>query len=545
MEHFITYFSEEQLAVCGVPEALNDPLRYWPHPLSQKAADIARQSIEKLPDEIRCAFAQGKMLGVLIIRDSGGRIGFLKGFSGIVAGKSNIEGFVPPIIDLTDANGFFKKGEKELDAINFEVNRMTDSEIYKNAQKNCAAATLKMQRQLDEYRTIMAEAKRKRDIARSNDSKADQVALERESQFMKAEFKRLKIALQREVTEAQYRLAQIQEPLEELKQKRKLASENLQRELFKAYLVHNINGGESDIWNIFQRKGSVPPGGTGECAGVKLLEFAIINNLEPLALGEFWCGTPIIASTRLRGFFYPSCTSKCAPVIEYMLCRKTLSKDIGKCPELTLIYQDNSIVAIDKPSGIPSVPGLAPVEDAQTALQRQLGINLYSVHRLDMDTSGTLIFARNEAIQSKMMTMFANSEIDKRYLGVLVPGKAISGSGKIDLPISADYAERPRQKAGCGKESVTEYKIIREMAEGRTLAEFHPLNGRTHQIRIHCANSSGLGRPLLGDTLYGNTASTPEKRLFLHSYKTTFPHPETGEVITISSHLPAWAEDVK
>lgn len=555
----ITYFTSRELSEYGIPERINDPFRYFPCPLVRYAQSVVQQDIASIKDrEQLLSFLGGKMLGVLIVKDPAGKIGFIKGFSGLIAGSNHIDGFVPPVYDITDPEGFFKKGEAELNNLSDRILDLTTGEELQIEKERIQAFRDAHLAELDHLRHEHAAAKVIRNRARITGSVSEE-ELERESQFQKAEMKRLKEAQAKEMEAVSAKANVILQKIEHLKFIRKSRSEEIQRQLFESYIVHNQSGEAASIWSIFQAKGLVPPGGTGDCAGVKLFEFAFRNSLEPLALGEFWFGVPAAASTRLSGRFYPSCTAKCAPVLEYIRGAAPLSGLSGACPKLEILYEDSDKIAVNKPSGFPSVPGLlSAVQDVQSALSAQLGIPVYAVHRLDMDTSGVLLLAKNPATQSRLMKLFEQGKIHKTYRALVendTTFKTIPQEGRIDLPLSADFADRPRQKAGQGKEAVTEFKVIGGVLGGSPCdlidtaiaemleVEFKPLTGRTHQLRVHAANPKGLAHPILGDTLYGGLDPEDfgyQPRLYLHALSLECTDP--SDQFSISTNNPFYEE---
>jgi tRNA pseudouridine32 synthase/23S rRNA pseudouridine746 synthase len=418
-------------------------------------------------------------------------------------------------------------------------------------------------------------------------------ALIRESQFQKAELKRLKDKWKVAVEELSGAVEHAENEVAELKLKRARMSDELQRWIFENAVVHNGLGESTTIWDIFRRDGLTPPGGTGECAAPKLLEYAFRHGLKPLAMGEFWYGMSPETAVRTHGHFYPSCTSKCGPLLGYMMqgleqhCK--LHSESGKTADEELridsmqstdlpviIHEDESVIVVEKPSGMPSVPGL----DGRSSLQEWLSENqtpskrkVYSVHRLDMDTSGVMIFAKNQQAAVNLRRQFEEHSVRKTYMARVLASSKDNVHTCIDLPLAPDYDERPRQKVDFkqGKEAHTEYRIVKEYADGTADLLLYPHTGRTHQLRVHCAHTLGLGRPILGDLLYGaHTAKgasaalteihrepgsahhaepipspttgvyqefsqTPPSRLCLHALSITFRHPNTGIPTTFTS----------
>ena len=511
-------------------------------------------------EELSSAFAEGKMLGVLIVKDSNGEYGFLAGFSGNVGGKSIIEGFVPPVYDLMDPSGYFKQGEAELNIINSKISELVHNSASSELHTRLAEAEAMMQAEIAAHKERMVAAKAERDKARTEsfDSVNASDSLIRESQFMKAELKRIKDKWKAEIESIKERIAAHQAEISDLKQMRARKSDELQRWIFGQYIVHNAAGEQSSILEIFTAQGLMPPGGTGDCAAPKLLNHAFIKGLKPVAMGEFWYGKSPDTAVRTHGHFYPSCTSKCGPLLAYML--KGLmptggwdvkTESLPTESEAGIVYEDDCIMAVSKPSGMPSVPGLDGRESLQEWIQNRMGIKVFPVHRLDMDTSGIIVFAKTAEAEVNLKKQFEEHTVRKTYKARLSPADThrFAGNtpilkpgdkGTVELPLSPDYDERPRQKVdkSQGKPSLTEYEVLSVNEDGTTDILFHPHTGRTHQLRVHSAHIMGLGRPILGDLLYGGCSDASEKglraaNLCLHALRITFRHPSSDEEITL------------
>ena len=527
----IHYFSENVLF--EGPYEFTDPFRYIPHQLVVKAAeDIFRHAPE--------CFDEGKMLGVLICRDiATKKIGYLKAFSGTVRDSdgqvtSSVDGFVPPIYDLTDPNGEFKKRETEISFLNSSIKTLLASEELTTLNKELAEAECTRDKELESLRTEMAASKIKRDLLRRNCTDEETLAsLIRKSQHEKAELKRLKQSWESRISEIKSGITAFSDKIAELKKQRAYMSETLQDWIFRQYIVHNSLGEERNIADIFAESGLTPPGGTGECAAPKLLEYAFRHGLEPLAMGEFWYGKPSDTAVRSHGRFYPSCTSKCGPLLRFMLKGLNLLKEDSKTESPTIIYEDDSIIVVEKPSGMPSVPGL----DGRTSLQEWLSQHreVHQIHRLDMDTSGVMVFGKTTSAAISLRQQFEDHTIQKTYLAKVSLSHLLARlRGKIELPIGPDYDERPRQKVDFkqGKAAHTEYEVTAINEDGTAELKLHPHTGRTHQLRVHCAHALGLGCPIAGDRLYGGNTAT---RLYLHALSITFIHPITNEEVTFTS----------
>ena len=522
------------------PCCLTDPFRYVPHPAVREAARLVMQHINN-NESLRDDFSEGKMLGVLVVGQAEGMpLGYIAAFSGNVGGRSYIEGFVPPIYDLLDPNGEFKKGEAEITQINKSIHELSHSSDLHNLKAELAEAEHDRDSELEHARTKMSKSKARREEIRR--SCTDNIALSelvRESQFEKAELRRLKSSWEERISEIKSRLDAFAGQINDLKSRRARMSEQLQDWIFRQYIVHNSVGEQSTIADIFARKGITPPGGTGECAAPKLLEYAYRNDLQPLAMGEFWYGHSPQTAVRTHGHFYPSCTSKCGPLLGYMLGGITFSSD-SVCGSPEIIYEDSEIIAVAKPSGMPSVPGLDGKISLAEFLNERYG-PVHPVHRLDMDTSGVILFAKNETAATSLRGQFQEHTVRKTYHARLCANTEgvrleVSSCGSIDLPLSADYDERPRQKVDIaqGKEALTAYEVTEILPDGSIEIVFHPHTGRTHQLRVHSAHMLGLGHPISGDMLYGGDKA---ERLCLHAYSICFTHPSTGESMTITSHI--------
>ena len=332
--------------------------------------------------------------------------------------------------------------------------------------------------------------------------------------------------------------------IERLKADRAEKSVELQRWTFSQYKVANGYGETKDIGTIFAESGLTPPAATGDCAAPKLLQYAYSHNLEPLEIGEFWYGKSPEGPVREQGRFYPACSWKCGPLLRYMTRGLDLKDAESHTRRPLIVYEDKHIIVADKPSSMPSVPGLDGRKSLLEIIQEHYPERtVFEVHRLDQDTSGLIVYAFSRKDQSALRKQFENREVSKRYIAVLdgIP-KVLSGCGIISLPLAPDYEDKPRQKVSFqqGKEAVTEYRIIGESSSVKgcttncyTIVEFTPHTGRTHQLRVHAAHFRGLGCPIAGDTLYGSGSAS--SRLCLHASYLSFTHPEDGRKLEFHS----------
>lgn len=531
------------------PRNFTDPFRYVPHTAVIEAARLVMRRIES-DRALDTEFKQGKMLGVLVVRDTDSSIGYVAAFSGNVGGRSIIEGFVPPIYDLTDPEGTFKIKEAEISSINTQISQLQSSEELNYLKSELIDAEHNREIEIQSMRERMAVSKQEREsIRHSCPEPSVLVDLTKKSQFEKAELRRLKLSWEQKIADIRFRIEKLIGKIESLKRKRASMSESLQDWIFRQYIVHTSSGEFSSIAEIFSCQGMTAPGGTGECAAPKLLEFAYRNSLEPIAMGEFWYGSSPETAVRTHGHFYPSCTSKCGPLLSYMLKGVKLESIDNQAVQVPIItFEDDVIIIAEKPSGMPSVAGLDGRESLHEWLRRHSEYHAHpieSVHRLDMDTSGVMIFAKTPEAANNLRRQFEDHTIQKTYIARLSPiedRSVISQScisGSIELPLSADYDERPRQKVDFqhGKEAYTKFEIVAEYPNGESDIVLYPHTGRTHQLRVHCAHTLGLGRPILGDRLYGSSSIDYNTggRLHLHALSITFEHPISKKTLTFSS----------
>lgn len=520
-----------------LPVRFNNPFYYSPHRLCMIAADEVRANM--LGSEVVAAeAAKGKMFGVLVVRDKDGSIGYLAAFSGLFMGSNNVDGFVPPVFDLQNPDGYFKREEAEISAINAKIKGLEVSAEYIAAKSALEAVKCAADEALDGMRAEFAANKAGRAQMRAGGTLTadDEAALIKASQFEKAELKRAQRAWQAKIVEKEYLLKIFTDQKALYVAERRSRSAALQQWLFRQFVMQNGRGEKRTLLDIFkEHRGCIPPAGAGECAGPKLMQYAYANSLHPLALAEFWVGESPVGEVRRDGCFYGACKSKCEPILTYMLQGLDVEENAlehgGDIKALEVVYEDEWLVAVNKPSGVLSVPGIVGGTSVQQWLREEyLRCNeLFVVHRLDMATSGVLVAAKSMEVYKAMQALFASRDVKKEYIALLDGVPAVA-SGTINLPLAADYEDRPRQKVDLagGKEAVTHYSVLRVVEyDGRqcALVCFEPVTGRTHQLRVHAAYKEGLNLPIVGDTLYGRWAS----RLMLHAATLHFVHPVSGK----------------
>ena len=331
-------------------------------------------------------------------------------------------------------------------------------------------------------------------------------------------------------------------------------SRRLQDWLFDQYVVLNGRGEKRSIRQIFADRGLVPPGGTGDCAAPKLLQYALAHGLKPVAIGEFWYGASPAREVRRSGAFYPACTGKCGPLLGYMLQGldvepNPLESDAHwSLADPVVRYEDTDLIVAEKPAGMLAVPGrpvpgVEPRKSLQDWLTGYCGAPVLACHRLDMDTSGLMVFAKTPAAQAALQQQFEHREVSKAYLARVMAADgartlAVGDRGKITLPLAPDWYDRPRQMVDPenGKSAVTEYEVLDILPSGDAFLRLIPYTGRTHQLRVHCAHPDGLGRPIIGDRLYGGLQAD---RLMLHAAYLSFRHPADARRMTFTSEFSA------
>lgn len=530
-------------------------------------------SVNEWQEEIN----KGKMFGVLIAEDAKRHTGFLAAFSGLLANSNNHPYFVPAVYDILQPNGYFKTHEEEISNINRKVKALESSSERRHLiellekQKSEAIETI------NAYKAEMAEAKKRRDLVRSSLgvkecrsvgvqtiasgvqefrssgvqtlhsdasnlstrqlvyslTESNKAPLVQESQFMKAELRRMKKRYSEEIEKTEQALSAFNNEIATLKQQRKQMSDALQRWIFEQFSMLNALGERRTLTEIFaETTMGIPPSGAGECCAPKLLQYAYEHGLKPLCMGEFWWGESPVGEIRHHRHFYPSCSSKCKPILGHML--KGLNVDDDPLlrnweGEIETIYEDDWLAVINKPAGLLTTPGRNNMPSVWSIMSERWpdASGPIIVHRLDMATSGLLVLAKNKDIHQQLQQQFEQRTVKKRYCALLdgIPEKK---EGEIRLPLIADINDRPRQKVDFenGKEAHTLYKVVEER-DGQALVHLYPITGRTHQLRVHCAHPNGLNIPITGDELYGTRA----QRLCLHAEYLEFTHPVSGKSV--------------
>lgn len=535
-----------------IPEFFTYPFCYDPHPLALAASSQLTEHIERLflqeniTDLRHFNGGIGKMFGVLVVEKEGGKLGFISAFSGKLYDSNYHKGFVPPVFDTLDENGFYKKGESEINLINRKIESLeSDPRLLELTEK------LKNIREeevisVESFKESLKEAKIQRQIKRENlkfppDSPEYRQAIDTlnsESIHYHYQLKKLKKSFKLAIESVQNDLENFLVDIQKLKNERKKKSAELQQLLFKNYRFLNARRETKDLFDIFDiREDLTPPSGAGECAAPKLLHFAYKHHLKPVAMAEFWFGVSPASEIRKHGMFYPACISKCKPILTHMMEglqveENPLLENPAQGKMLPVIYQDEAIVIVNKPAEFLSVPGKT-ISDSVYVRVKEMFPDITGpviIHRLDMSTSGIMILARNKEVHQFLQRQFITRKIHKRYVAVLDGAWQGNSSGEIHLPLRVDLDNRPRQLV-CyehGKPSVTRFDIV-SVQNNSTRIYFYPVTGRTHQLRVHASHPEGLNLPIKGDDLYG----TKQDRLYLHADTIEFTHPLTREKMTI------------
>ena len=532
-------FHSFQTSIAGIelPRLFTYPFHYTPHPLCVMAAGEVQAYINK-QTRWKEELDKGKMFGVLIVRTSNGQTGYLAAFSGNLCGSNSHSFFVPPVYDLLKPDGFFKIEEEQISAINHQIGQLQNCDRYLKLQQKMERETASSQQALSEARKVLKAAKEKREqrrLHRPNEN--EQAAMIRESQYQKAEFKRLERYWKEQISEIKTEMESFSSQIEALKAERRNRSAALQQKLFQQFNFLNAKGETKNLCAIFEETvQKTPPAGAGECAAPKLLQYAYLSGLSPIAMAEFWWGESPKTEIRHHGYYCPSCRGKCEPILRHMLQgldvepapseRYSLSQNM---PEI--LFEDQWLLVLHKPEGVLSVPGKSEEQSIYSLLRARYpeATGPLVVHRLDMATSGLLLAAKTQEVHRHLQAQFENRSIKKRYIALL-DGILSEEEGVIDLPICPDYLDRPRQMVNeeLGKTAITRYRVM-DRKNGQTRIAFFPLTGRTHQLRVHAAHPLGLNCPIVGDELYGRKA----ERLYLHAEYLEFIHPVSGQRMVI------------
>jgi tRNA pseudouridine32 synthase / 23S rRNA pseudouridine746 synthase len=542
-------------------QILNSAPTYWytgscPHsgeqlrlPRTELVEQIARDLMAELAQDDRYT-REGKMYGVLLVEANPGEYYSIKAFSGLLNSEAVVAGWVPRIPGRDRVATQEAATIADLAAMKqalIDLDRSTEREQYRSisaeyVNKIKQLSIAHKQRKLDrqQQRELAESTLSGGELTDTLDRLIAQSCQDgRERDRLRQERDGLLQPLQRILDQADDRIR-------ELKQQRKIISRQLQEQMHQAYRLMNFLGTSSSLRELMP--GGIPTG-TGDCCAPKLMHYAASHGLRPIAMAEFWWGDEGmggqgdgVMGRKIQGEFYGACLERCQPLMGFMLAGVVAQP--AKL-DLVILYEDEYLVAIDKPSGLLSVPGRSiDLQDSVLTRLRSVYPEIHSVHRLDRDTSGVLVFARDQLTYRQLSQQFEARQVTKIYEAIL-GGMIEREQGSIDLPLWGDPLDRPRQQVNfdLGKPSVSEFTVL-DQIDGYTRIEFRPVTGRTHQLRAHAADSQGLGVPILGDRLYGclanvvDKASPLENRLYLHARELVFTHPHNLKRIQIQIPCP-------
>lgn len=506
-------------------------------PRTPLAEAIANSLMQQMKTDDRFS-REGKMYGILIVELPNKELGVLKAFSGLLNGCSVVEGWVPPIPGREELVSEENRTLEQLEAIKKELIRLKQLPERAEYERLLREFEGKLQEISDRHQHSKQQRQEKRQfLCQTLSGEALNQALEELNQqsrlegIEKRQFKRQRDGILQPIKQL---ISEADTQIRELKKQRQELSRQLQTQMHAVYSLTNFSGKSLTLQQLMP---AGLPTGTGDCCAPKLLHYAATHNLKPLAMAEFWWGKSSVNGDKIAGEFYEACVERCQPIMGFLLSGMTPRKPREK---IDILYEDEWLIAVNKPAGLLSVPGRYSYnQDSVVSRLRQLlpdGIMLTAVHRLDRETSGILLLARHRETYRQLSQQFAQRQVQKVYEAVL-SGILLIDKGVIELPLWGNPENRPLQTVNWqyGKPSLTNFQVIyRE--ENYTRVEFFPVTGRTHQIRVHAADSQGLGMVILGDRLYGCNANVD--RLHLHAKEICFQHPHLRESLTIQAKTP-------
>lgn len=542
----------------ALPSKFTYPFFYTPHPLSVIAAEELQNYLIHQTDfdhdfgldEKENNSPIGKMFGVLVVQKSEGELGYLAAFSGKLANSNDHDFFVPPVFDLLEQHGFFLMEEEHINSINQQIETLEKSEEYRELRNTVQHLIEQEKTELDSFKEKIKLDKIKRDQLRKDLHHSvdgdvrhkNFAALDEQSRIQSLTLKKMKKHWKALREKAIFNLNEFEQKILALKKERKEKSTILQQKIFESYTFRNAKGQLASVLDIFSKTVlQVPPAGAGECAAPKLLEFAFKHNLKPIALAEFWWGKSPKSEVRQHKNYYPACKGKCEPILGHMLTGLKVEENpllvaSNLSDQLEIIYEDDDLIVVNKPTELLSVPGRTIEHSVYSILRKKYPeiSDPILVHRLDMSTSGIILGTKNERSHEFIQRQFIQRTAQKRYVALL-EGVLTHEKGCIELPLAQDFENRPRQKVDPieGKKAITYFERI-EVKNKRSRVYFYPKTGRTHQLRMHAAHVDGIGIPIVGDDLYG----TPSERLCLHAERLEIVHPTTKEPMVFQIKAP-------
>tara|TARA_R110001592_G_scaffold37439_5_gene124883 strand:- start:4438 stop:6108 length:1671 start_codon:yes stop_codon:yes gene_type:complete len=535
----------------SLPEKFTFPFYYEPNPLSILAAQELQEYLSTQSDiehnfglnNNQKGLIIGKMFGVLVVQNQQNEIGYLAAFSGKLSESNHHEKFVPPIYDILKEDGSYRVAEKEITAISAKIDEIENNSTYINLFQELLILKEKANTDIEKEKNRIRERRNKRrvEIKKAKSTLSDdklavfQLKINQEGINTKFYINELIVHWENKINLLKQEIFPFQSKLDYLKNYRKEKSAQTQHQLFLEYKFLNAKQEESSLLDIF--KEIVPPAGAGECALPKLLQYAFIHKLKPIAMAEFWWGASPKSEIKKHKQFYPSCIGKCKPILSHMLKGIEVDDNLliinqGIDKKIKYVYEDDDIIIINKPNELLSVPGKKINDSVYSRILKNHPTitGPVIVHRLDMSTSGLMLIAKNKEVYKNLQQQFINRTIKKRYVAIL-DGIVKEQKGVIKLPLRVDVNDRPKQLVCVehGRSAVTYWEVI-ATKENSTRVYLYPVTGRTHQLRVHCAHNHGLNTPIAGDDLYG----IKKDRLYLHAESITFQHPTSNKEMKFS-----------
>lgn len=544
MNYFTNF--KKSIKEISLPKKFTFPFYYDPHILAEIASEELQDYLNN-QKEINHSFGFdkntheiGKMFGVLVVQNSKGEIGYLSAYSGNIVNQALLQRFVPPIFNKLSENNFVKKDNLELLTISEKINILENNKEFLFLKKFVNDKNEIANKIISLEKDKLTKRKQKRRLIKKQTTiLTEEFKIKQNQESINDRFylKELINYYENKFANQKTELTAFQNQLISLKELRIKKSNALQEKIAEQYSFLNYNGIEKSLNTIFADLKIQAPGGTGDCAAPKLLQYAFFNNLKPIALAEFWYGKSGNSKIRKHKNYYPSCKGKCEPLLSHMLVglevdENPLIKNLAEDKEIEIIYEDAQMLVINKPIELLSVNGRTIKDSVFSRLKKlyPLSEKYLIVHRLDMSTSGIMLIAKTKKANKFLQSQFIDKTIQKQYIALL-DGIVEEDEGEINLPLRLDIEDRPKQLV-CyehGKNALTKWKVL-ERKNNITKIQFTPITGRTHQLRVHAAHKLGLNTPILGDDLYGVKAN----RLHLHAAYIKFVNPLTKKNMEIS-----------
>ena len=551
MLHFQHF--KKDISGIEIPDKFTFPFYYEPNLLAKIAAKELQEYLEK-QTEFKHEFgikdstaknALGKMFGVLVVKNTDGDLGYLASFSGKLADESLPNKFVPPIFNMRTQGSFYEQGEKEIEKIGGKIQQLKKDKNYllnkKLLKKHTEYVKKDLAIQRKKMRTSKHLRKHQKEEARLRlDDKSFEVftkKLIQESFNDQFFYRELQEYYEDKIKKIKKSLLLFENTIEEHIRNRKKISKTIQNTLFEKYQFLNQQKEQKGLLDIFDNASTRPPAGSGDCCAPKLLQYAFQHRLIPVVMAEFWWGISPNSAIRKHKNFYPSCQSRCKPILRHMLegvqmDENLLLKNLSESVALKIVFEDDDLIIVNKPPEFLSVPGKEIKDSVYTRIKQKYPsvTGPIIVHRLDMSTSGILVLTKTKEANKILQQQFIKRTVKKRYVALL-SGKVSEKKGTITLPLRLDLDDRPRQLVDFknGKAAKTNWTIISEN-NTHTRIHFYPVTGRTHQLRVHAAHKDGLNLPIIGDDLYG----TKQDRLYLHADFIEFIHPTSKNKINFT-----------